>query len=97
VRYDFTKQMAGKRAHIILPEELLSEIDNLVGSRGRTRFIVTAATDEVRRRRQFQALEEAAGSWKDTDHPELKTGVVKWVKKVRKESERRASRNPPRD
>lgn len=48
--------MAGKRAHIIIPEELIAEIDNLVGRRGRSRFILSAAADEVRRQLQLKAL-----------------------------------------
>jgi len=29
---------------------------------------------------------EAAGAWKDKDHPELKAGSAAWVKKLRRES-----------
>ena len=81
--------MAGRRAHIILPEELVEEIDTLVGPRGRSRFIVEAASAEARRQRQLRALKEAAGSWKDVDHPELKGGARTWVRKIRKEGEKR--------
>ena len=41
------------------------------------------------RLRQMKALEVAAGSWKDKDHPELKEGAAKWVKKLRQEYDRR--------
>jgi len=36
-----------------------------------------------------QALENIVGAWKDKDHPELKVGAARWVKEIRKESERR--------
>ncbi len=41
------------------------------------------------RLRQIKALEGAAGAWKDKDHPELKQGAAKWVKKLRREYDRR--------
>jgi hypothetical protein len=34
-------------------------------------------------------LEGAAGAWKDKDHPELKQGAARWVKKLRSEYDRR--------
>jgi hypothetical protein len=38
---------------------------------------------------QKEALRQAAGAWKDKDHPELKVGAAAWVKKLRRESEAR--------
>jgi metal-responsive CopG/Arc/MetJ family transcriptional regulator len=75
--------MASKRAHIIIPEELIAEIDRLVGKRGRSRFILEAAADEARRQRQLRAVEKSAGTWKDKDHPELKAGSRAWIRKIR--------------
>lgn len=83
--------MAAKRVHIILPDELVAEIDSLVGRRGRSRFIVSATSAEVRRQLQLKALEKAAGSWKDEHHPELKVGARRWVARMRRESEGRLS------
>jgi len=48
-----------------------------------------AAEEELMRLRQLKALEAAAGSWKDRDHPELKQGVAKWVSKLRRQDEKR--------
>jgi len=75
-----------------LPDELATEIDGLVGRRGRSRFIVSAASAEVRRRLQLRALEKAAGSWKDRNHPELAGGARRWVSRIRRESEARLDR-----
>jgi hypothetical protein len=80
-------KMAGRRAHIILPEELVEEIDQLVGRRGRSGFIARAATAEIKRVRQLKALQKAAGSWKDENHPELAVGAASWVSHLRKESD----------
>ncbi len=84
--------MAGKRTHVVLPDALVAEIDAIVGKRGRSRFLADIASREVRRLRTLRALERAAGSWKDKDHPELKGGAARWVKKLRRESEARFKR-----
>ena len=81
--------MNAKRMHVIIPENLVKEIDKVVGSRQRSSFITKAAERELTRLRQVKALEAAVGSWKDADHPELKQGSAKWVKKLREENERR--------
>ena len=44
---------------------------------------------KLMRLRQLKALEAAAGSWKDEDHPELKDGAAKWVEKLRAQDEKR--------
>ncbi len=44
------------------------------------------------RLRQIKALEAAAGAWKDKDHPELKQGAAKWVKKLRREYDQRSEK-----
>ncbi|HVA81484.1 MAG TPA: hypothetical protein VNF29_11215 [Candidatus Binataceae bacterium] len=84
--------MGAKRTHIILPEELAAGIDAIVGQRGRSRFIVRAASDELRRQQQHRALEAAGGAWKDRDHPELARGARTWVARMRADSDQRLSR-----
>ncbi|MGH9440442.1 MAG: hypothetical protein ACRD22_21920 [Terriglobia bacterium] len=81
--------MNAKRTHVVIPEHLVKEIDVLVGSRRRSSFLTQAAERELMRLRQMKALESAAGSWKDSAHPELKSGSAKWVKALRQENERR--------
>ena len=73
----------------MIPEQLMKEIDDLVGGRQRSNFITQAAEKELTRLRQLRALDEVAGAWKDQDHPELKQGAAEWVRKLRRESERR--------
>jgi hypothetical protein len=65
------------------------EIDTLVGTRQRSTFLTQAAEHELMRLRQLRALDMVAGAWKDKDHPELKQGAAKWVRKTRQETERR--------
>jgi hypothetical protein len=81
--------MDTKRTHVVLSEQLVKEIDAVVGSRQRSSFISQAAEKELTRRRQLAALDAAAGAWKDKDHPELKQGAAQWVRKLRRENERR--------
>jgi len=81
--------MSTRRTHIVIPEPLVSEIDRVAGTRRRSGFLSQAAEKELRRLRQIQALEGATGVWKDKEHPELRQGAAKWVKGLRRESERR--------
>lgn len=81
--------MNSKRTHVVLSDQLVKDIDTLVGSRQRSLFISQAAEKELMRLRQLKALEAAAGSWKDKDHPELKLGAAKWVEKLRRQDEKR--------
>lgn len=81
--------MNTKRTHIVIPEELATRIDILVGKRGRSKFLTQAAEKELMRVRQLKAIEAAAGCWKDKDHPELKHGAAKWVDNLRRQDEKR--------
>jgi metal-responsive CopG/Arc/MetJ family transcriptional regulator len=84
--------MSTRRTHIILPEQLVEDIDRIVGRRGRSRFIVQAAETELIRLRQIAAIEKAAGTWKSRNHPELAQGAARWVSELRKESDKRLDR-----
>ena len=86
--------MANKtKTHLVFPEVILKEIDKLVGKRKRSRFVVEATERALKRMRLLKAIKEAAGSWKDKDHPELlKMGTYKWIRKLRKEGEERLKR-----
>jgi Arc/MetJ-type ribon-helix-helix transcriptional regulator len=81
--------MNTKRTHVVIPEQLVKEIDTLVGSRQRSSFLTQAAERELMRLRQLKALDSSAGAWKDSDHTELKGGSAKWVKTLRRENEGR--------
>jgi len=87
--YLCTYIMPTHRAHILLPEDLLREIDAMVGQRGRSAFLVETARQEVRRRKLLSFLESEEPAWKDKDHPELAAGTDTWVGQLRRESESR--------
>jgi len=79
------------RAHILIPRDLLQEIDKLVGPRGRSAFLLDTARQEVQRRKLLYFLENDVPAWKEENHPELAGGAAAWVRQLRKESERRRS------
>src|SRR6267378_2370123 len=79
--------MKTKRAHVLLPYDLIREIDAIVGPRGRSAFLVETAQEAVRRRKLLQFLESDEPAWKDGDHPEVSGGSAAWVQELRRESD----------
>ena len=79
------------RAHIIVPDELVAEVDALVGPRKRGQFFAEAAADRLRRERLMAAAEAAAGSLVDVDIPGWETpeSTDEWVRALRRQSSRR--------
>lgn len=71
--------MSTQRAHILLPEDLITEIDALVGPRGRSAFLVEVAREAVKRRKLLALLEAEEPAWKPTDHPEWTGDAHGWV------------------
>lgn len=84
--------MAHKRTHVVLPADLLAEIDALVGRRGRSAFLAEILRPEVQRRKLLAAFREAKGCWKIDEHPELRDGSEAWVERLRAENDNRLSR-----
>ncbi len=78
------------RAHIIIEEDIVKEIDRLVGKKKRSSFISAAAKKELKRLKQLSLIKKLKGVWRDEDHPELtgKEGTYKWVRKIRDEDEK---------
>jgi metal-responsive CopG/Arc/MetJ family transcriptional regulator len=54
-----------KRTHVVLDEQLVRDIDQLVGGRQRSSFLTQAAERELMRRRQMKALDEVIPWMKD--------------------------------
>src|ERR1700730_11628574 len=88
-RREYYTSISTSRTHITLPEDVRADLDRLVEKRSRSRFIAEAVRQALLIARQKEALRQAAGAWKDKDHPELKRGAAAWVKKLRRESEAR--------
>jgi hypothetical protein len=86
--------MGSQRAHVVLPDDLIAEIDSAVGPRGRSAFLVETARAELRRRNLLSFLRSDRPAWQDDDHPELASGTAAWVRKLRKESDVRSKASP---
>jgi len=82
------------RTHLILPGELLREIDCLVGKRKRSHFVEEAVREKLRREKLLSALEKTAGVLSHEEHPEWATPdkVAEWVKESRQRDEARLRR-----
>ena len=65
--------MALTRTNITIPEDLLRQVDELVGPRGRSRYMAEAVARQVRHDRQRQVFQETFGAmigkpgWMDPD------------------------------
>jgi len=73
---------------VVLPEDLIIDIDDLVGRRGRSAFLTEIARQEVRRRRLLRFLANPRPAWVIEDHPELKDGAAAWVHTLRQTDEK---------
>lgn len=71
------------RTTISLPGTLMSEIDRLVGPRGRSGFLARAARNELKRERLRSALDAARGALVGT--PGWRSGdeIVRFVDELR--------------
>jgi metal-responsive CopG/Arc/MetJ family transcriptional regulator len=89
------------RTHIVLPAELIEEVDRVAGARRRSRFVEEAIRERLKRDALSSALREAAGILKDVDYPEWDSPkkVSAWVRASRREDEARLARKlrPRRD
>ena len=88
--------MKSKRAHVLLPQDLVKEIDSIMGPRRRSAFLVETARDAVRRTKLLRFLEEDAPSARDTDQSEPADSAARWVRQLRRESDKRLSPRKPR-
>jgi len=90
------KSFRNQRTHILLPQDLLREIDAIVGKRGRSSFLVETAREAVRRRKLLHFLGNDTPAWNDSQHWELAQGSAAWVRKLRQESESRSEKRTRR-
>lgn len=75
-----------RRAHVVLPDELLREIDARVGQRKRSEFIQEAIEEKLRRQKMQTTLAEMAGSLAGVDIPGWETpeAAAEWVRALRR-------------
>lgn len=76
-----------RRTNLLLPEDLVAEVDRVAGPRGRSRYIAEAVQARLRRDRLREVVERTAGAWSAEEYPEFATpeAVVAWVRERREE------------
>ena len=74
-----------KKAHLVIPLDVLEEVDKVAGKRKRSLYIADATREKLERDRFLRALMESQGAWSDKNHPELKTAadVTRFVREKR--------------
>ena len=74
------------RTNLLLPRELVEDVDHFAGPRGRSRYVAEALTEKLRRDRLREVVEATAGAWRG--HPLFPTpeSVVEWVRERRRET-----------
>ena len=79
------------KTNVVLPKDLIKQIDEVAGRRRRSEFLAKAAEEKLLRMRFERAAAEAFGSWKDKDHPDLVTDedMRKYLYRIREETNSR--------
>jgi predicted transcriptional regulator len=73
------------RTNLLLPKELVEEVDHFAGDRGRSRYVAQALRAQVRRDRLREVVEQTAGAWADNPLWKTSEDVVDWVRALRAE------------
>jgi len=82
------------RTHLVVPRELIEQVDELVGQRGRSRFFAEAAGEKLGRLRLSDVVRRMAGSLAEVDIPGWESGESSeaWVRALRNADAQRADR-----
>ncbi len=75
-----------KQANFLLPDDVLNELKASVSKRERSKVVAEAIRKELKRFKLQKAIQSCFGAWKEADHPELKEGTEKFIRKLRKSS-----------
>ncbi len=84
------------RAHVVMPKDVLTEVDELVGPRRRSHYVTDAVEERLRRDRLLRAIDEMAGSLADVDIPGWETpeSTSEWIRNLRREWDTRVAEPP---
>lgn len=75
------------RTNVTLPEELLREVDELAGPRGRSQFVADAVTWKVKRERLRRALDATRGALVGTASYMTPEQSYRWIRSMREEAD----------
>jgi metal-responsive CopG/Arc/MetJ family transcriptional regulator len=77
--------MALVRTNLTLPADLMRQVDQLAGPRGRSRYVADAVAQRVKRDRLGTAIRETAGIMKGKPGAMTPEEVTDWVAFLRSE------------
>jgi len=77
------------RMHIELEDDLVRQVDELAGPRGRSAFVRAAIERAVRQEQRWSAIESAAGAIRAEGH-DWDADPASWVREQRRADPRRA-------
>lgn len=77
--------MALARTNLTLPADLMQQVDELAGPRGRSRYVAEAVAQRVKRDRLGRAIRETAGILVGTPYQMTRDEVTEWVDALRSE------------
>jgi hypothetical protein len=82
------------RAHIVIADDVLDEVDRVAGKRRRSEYIETAIREKLARERQSAALRATRGALDPRDYPAWSPpeAVSEWVRASRHADEERLTR-----
>jgi len=62
-----------RRTHVVLPEDLVNEVDRIAGKRKRSEFVEAALREKLSREALAAASAETAGVLNPADYPKWQT------------------------
>ena len=79
--------MALTRTNVTIPAELLAQVDELAGPRGRSMFVADAVAARVKRERLRRALDRVQGFYIGTPFEMDDDAAYRWVRALREDPE----------
>jgi metal-responsive CopG/Arc/MetJ family transcriptional regulator len=73
------------RTNLTLPDDLLRQVDEIAGPRGRSRYVAEAVGQRLKRDRLRRAVDATAGIFHGTEHQLSRAEVSAWVDELRAE------------
>ena len=73
------------RTNLLLPEDLVEQLDRVAGPRGRSRYVAEAVRERLRREERQALFGQIAGAWRDNPLFPTSDAVYDWVRALRSE------------
>lgn len=73
------------RTNLLLPSDLVEQLDRVAGPRGRSKYVAEAVRIRLDRDQRMADIRAAAGIWRDNPLFPTSEAVVEWVRELRRE------------